>query len=142
MIMNLVSKIAGPRVMLGVLIFSVVSLCTLGWMLLKAYEGKGEAEAQIAHYRQVANENAEDFSRLAADLIITENTLEDVRQEKENIEGRYRDVIQQNKQEAKQASEEYKACRPVPVPSGVGERMRQAYENANSVSLPTKDSDS
>lgn len=136
MLMKLMTKIAGPRVMLGVLLFSLVSLGTLGWMLKEAYQDNGAIEQKAKEYKRVANENADKVSRLAADLIITEQTLSSVKESKQQIESELDNAIQQSKKAGRQGSEEYKGCRPVPMPKSNFDRLREATEDANSLSLP------
>lgn len=140
-VMSLMGKIAGPRVMLGVLLFSLASLGTMGWLLLDVYEDKGSIEQKAEEYKRTANENADKVSRLAADLIITEQTLSDVKETKQAIKSERDDAIQKAKQAGKQGSEEYKSCRFVPMPKPNFDRLRNATENANSLSLPRQDAD-
>lgn len=141
LLMNLMGKIAGPRVMLGVLLFSLASLGTMGWLLLDAYEDKGSIEEKAEEYKRTANENADAVSRLAADLIITEQTLSSVKESKQQIESELDNAIQQSKKAGRQGSEEYKECRPIPMPESNFDRLRDATEDANSLSLPRQDSD-
>ena len=54
MIAQLLTKIAGPRILLGVILAAVASVGTLTWLLLDSKQDQGAAESR-AETAEVAN---------------------------------------------------------------------------------------
>jgi len=61
-------KIAGPRVMLGVIVAGLAAVTILGWLAWSAREDAAQASAKNAQLRQTVSEQSKDHQRLRAEL--------------------------------------------------------------------------
>lgn len=128
-----VAKIAGPRVLIGVVAVGVVLLGGLATALYLTVQDKGELKNKLAVTEEVARNNAERVDELKADIerrdrldAAYEATLARIDMRFDKLE----DGIEQAVKDG--ASEAYLQCRPVVAPAGVLDRLRDGAREANS----------
>ena len=68
MILGLLTKVAGPRVLLGVILTGLTGISVLGWFAWDAHERAAVAESKNSQLRTTVSEQSEDHVQLRAEL--------------------------------------------------------------------------
>lgn len=66
--MGLISKFAGPRVLLGITLSGLGAIVVLTWLLFSARDDAAEAESQNRQLKQVVAQQSQDHSLLRSEL--------------------------------------------------------------------------
>lgn len=122
-LVGLASKVAGPRVLLGVVGVGIAMIITLGGLLYWNIQRNGALSEQRDQAVAAAKNNAEQVDKLRADIARRDDLDAAFDAALDRIEVRFDGLSQGIQQAVAEADEAYLACRRVPAPDGVYQRL-------------------
>lgn len=131
MIMQLAAKIAGPRVLIGVIVAALVAVGTLLWLYAAAREHAGALDAQLDRVSDIAEQNAAEAERLRQDIAKRERLAEKHREQLHEIQERYSDIRTRLQQAGAAADGPYRDCRDARLPTGVIDGLQDGARSAD-----------
>ena len=119
MISSLLTRIAGPKVLLGVSLSAVVAIGALTWLLLGALDDAATAEANNLELRQTVKEQSRDHERLRNELDRRERVINEAIEARQQARNRA-DSTSRKLEEALKDDQ----CANTPHPDAVADSLR------------------
>lgn len=126
------SKIAGPRVLIGVIIAALAAVGTLFWLYADARADAGALDEKLAQAERRAENNAAEAKRLASEIERRDILAAKHREQMDALEERFTDTRRRLQQAGEADSGDYGRCRDARLPDGVIAGLRSGAADTDS----------